>query len=73
LIRNVNTIKESTEALLVTNREVGLEVDPEITEYMVMSCEQNAGQNHIKTANKSFENVAKLEYLFGNDSNELKL
>jgi hypothetical protein len=31
---------------------------------MLMSCYQNAGQNHdMKTANRSFENVAQLKYL----------
>jgi hypothetical protein len=31
---------------------------------MIMSCHQNSGQNqNIKTANESFENVAKLKYL----------
>jgi hypothetical protein len=33
-------------------------------QYMLMSRYQNAGQNHnIKTANRSFENVAKFKYL----------
>jgi len=32
--------------------------------YMVMSCYQNAGQNHnLLTANKSFENMAVFKYL----------
>jgi hypothetical protein len=39
---------------------------------MFMSHEQNAGQNHnIKTANKSFENMAL--QIFGNDNKEKKI
>jgi hypothetical protein len=31
---------------------------------MLLSCHQNAGQNHdIKTGDRSFENVAQLKYL----------
>jgi hypothetical protein len=31
---------------------------------MLLSCHQNAGQNHdMKTANRSFENVAQFKYL----------
>jgi hypothetical protein len=34
------------------------------TKYMVMSCHQNAGQNHnLQTGNKSFENMAEFKYL----------
>jgi hypothetical protein len=44
---NTNTMKENTEALLEANREVGLEVNTEKTEYMVVSCHQNAGQNQF--------------------------
>jgi hypothetical protein len=41
-------------------------VSSEPTKYMLMlmSCHQNAGHNHnIKTANKSFESVARFKYL----------
>jgi hypothetical protein len=39
-------------------KKVGLEVNAEKTKYMLI-CQQNAGQNHnIKTADRSFENVA---------------
>jgi hypothetical protein len=38
--------------------EVGLEVNVEKTKYMLLSCYQNAGQNHdMKTENIYFENV----------------
>jgi hypothetical protein len=55
---SVHAIKKNTEALVVTGREIGLEVNAEKTKYMVMSRNQNAGQNHnIKIDNKSFERV----------------
>jgi hypothetical protein len=39
--------------------EVGLEVNTEKTEYMLLSRHQNAGQNHdTKIGNRCFENVA---------------
>jgi hypothetical protein len=61
---SVHSIKESTEALLVASREIGLEVNAEKTKYMVMSRDQNAGHNHnIKIDNKSFERVKEFKYL----------
>jgi len=55
---NVLTMKKNTEALIVAGKEIGLEVNAEKTKYMVMSREQNTGQNHnIKTDNKFFERV----------------
>jgi hypothetical protein len=48
---NIYTIKKKTEALTGASKEVGLEVNTEETMYILMSCHQNAGQNHnIKTA-----------------------
>jgi hypothetical protein len=34
---NIDTIKKNTEALLDTNKEVGLEVNPEKMKYMLLS------------------------------------
>jgi hypothetical protein len=60
---SVNTTKESTESLLETSMGVGLEINAEKTEYMIMSHHPNSGQNqNIRIANESFENVAKFIY-----------
>jgi len=51
---SAQTIKKHTEALVSTSKETGLDVNAEKTKYMVMSPDQNAGQNHnIKIYNKS--------------------
>jgi sorting nexin-29 len=61
---NIDTINKNTEASLGASREVGLEVNPEKTKYMLMSHSQNIGQKHIiKIGNRSFEDVAKFKYL----------
>jgi hypothetical protein len=61
---NIDTVKESTEALLDTSKEVGLEVNPEKTTYMLMSRSHKVRQKYsIKIANRSFENVAQFRYL----------
>jgi len=53
------TTKTNTETLLDSCKEVGLEVNVEESKFMGMCCHRNVEQRH----NKSFENVAKLEYL----------
>jgi hypothetical protein len=59
---NVDTIKKNTKALLDAIKEVGLEVNPEKSKYMLMSRGQKVGQNpSIKIANRSFEYVAKFK------------
>jgi hypothetical protein len=61
---SVHTIKKNTEALMVARKEIGLEVNVDITKYMIMSRNQNREQNHnIKTDNKSFERVEQFKYL----------
>jgi hypothetical protein len=40
---SVHAIKKNTAALVVTSKEIGLEVTAEKTKYMVMSRDQNAG------------------------------
>jgi hypothetical protein len=48
----------------IDSKEVGLEVNVEKTKYMLLSRDQNAGQNReIKIGNRSFENVSQFKYL----------
>jgi hypothetical protein len=61
---NIDTIQKNTEALLDANKEVGLEVNPQKTKYILRSCCKKAGKRHsIKIANRSFEGVVKFKYL----------
>jgi hypothetical protein len=61
---DIGTIQKNTEALLDTSKEVGLEVNPEKTKYILLSRCKKTGQKHsIKIANMSFEGVVKFEYL----------
>jgi len=57
------TIKKHTEALVLTSKETGIEVNAEKTLYMVTSPDQNAGQNrNIKIYDKSSERVEQFRY-----------
>jgi hypothetical protein len=61
---NIGTVQKKTSALLDASKEVGLEVNPVKSKYMLMSRNQKTGQKHrIKIAHRSFEGVAKLKYL----------
>jgi hypothetical protein len=61
---SIHSIKKNTEVLVVSSKEFGLEVNVEKAKYMVMSHNQNAGQNHnIKLENKFFERVEQFKYL----------
>jgi hypothetical protein len=61
---NINVIKKNTETLSDASKEVGLEVDAEISKCMLLSRHHNIGNIHdIKMANRSFENVALFQYL----------
>jgi hypothetical protein len=61
---NIDTIKKNTETLIDASKEVGLEINVEKTRYMLLSRQQNVGQNRdIRIANRSFENVSQFKYL----------
>jgi coproporphyrinogen III oxidase-like Fe-S oxidoreductase len=59
---NIDTIQRNTKALLDASKEVGREVNPEKTNYMVVSRCQKAGQRQsIKIGNRSFEKRGKVQ------------
>jgi hypothetical protein len=61
---NIVTLKKDTVTVFDASKEVGLEVNVEKTKYMLVSRDQNAGQNReIKLGNRSFENVSQFKYL----------
>jgi hypothetical protein len=60
---NIDTTKKHTETLTDASKEVGINVNSEKTNYMLLSRHQNAGQNHnIKIGDRSFENVVQFKY-----------
>jgi hypothetical protein len=61
---NIGTTEKNTETLTDASWEVGLETNAEKTKYMLLSCQQNAGQNRdTKIGNRSSENVSQFKYL----------
>jgi hypothetical protein len=61
---NIGTIKKNEQILIDASKEVDVEVNTEKTKYILLCHHWNAGQTHnIKTANRSFENMTKLDYL----------
>jgi hypothetical protein len=61
---SIHTIRKNTETLLRASKEIGLEVNAEKSKYVVMSRDQNAGQNgNIQIGTKSFETVEQFKYL----------
>jgi hypothetical protein len=69
--RNIHTIKERTEALLVVFEENELAVRADEAKYVAMSQDQNAGQSQsIKIGNISFQRVEVLKYFRTNLMNE---
>jgi hypothetical protein len=47
-LHRVNTIQRNTKALLYASKEVGLEVNPEKTKYMLVSRCQKAGRTEAE-------------------------
>jgi hypothetical protein len=63
-IGSVYTIGENVEALVVASKEIGLEVNADKTNCMVMSGDQNAeGIHNMKTDKRSLEMVEEFNYL----------
>jgi len=58
---SVPTIDKNTEALVVTSKGIGPEVNADKTKYVVMSRDQKAGRRHnVKINNSSFERMEHL-------------
>jgi hypothetical protein len=63
-LSSVHTVKENAEALVVATKEIGLEVNADKTQYMVMSRDQNAGRSHsMKIDYSSIERVEEFKHL----------
>jgi 4-hydroxy-L-threonine phosphate dehydrogenase PdxA len=62
--RNIHTIKENTEALLVSGQELDLEVSAERTKYMFMPFEQNSVQSHSIMTGKILWKCGKGQILY---------
>jgi hypothetical protein len=61
---NIDTIKKNTGTLIYASKEVGLEINVEKSKYMLLSRQQNVGQNwDKKIANRWFKNVSQFKYL----------
>ena len=60
---SIHTVKKNTEPLVAASKKIGLEVNAEKTEYMVMYWDQNAGRSYnVKTDNSFFEGVEEFKY-----------
>jgi hypothetical protein len=62
---NIGTIMKNAESLIDASKEVGLEMNVDITMFMLLSRHQNVSKNRdIKIVNRSFENVSKFKYSY---------
>jgi hypothetical protein len=69
---NIETRRRNTETLIDASKEIGLEVNIEKTKYMLVSRDQNGGQNHdINIAHRSSENMSQLRYLERTVANQI--
>jgi hypothetical protein len=56
---NIDIINKNIETFIDASKEVGLAVNIEKTKYMLVSRDQNAGENwEMKIGNRSFENAS---------------
>jgi len=61
---SIYTLKENAEALVAATREIGLEVNADKTNYMIMSLDQNAGRFHsVRIENSTFDMLEEFKYL----------
>jgi sorting nexin-29 len=61
---SVHTVKENADTLMVSTKEIGLEVNADKTTYIAMPRDQNAGQSHdLNTDNRSFEKLEEFNHL----------
>jgi len=68
----MRTVQQNTEALAIANKQIGLEVNADNTEYMVMPRDEHAGQNNnITLGNRSFGRAEQLRYLENLIKNEI--
>jgi hypothetical protein len=70
---NIDNIKKNTEILIDTSKEVGLEVNSEKTMYLLLSHNQNAGQNHDIKIAKQILLKRDTDEISGKGSNKSKL
>ena len=62
--RSVYTTTESTDCVVVTSKDIRIEVNVDKTKYMVIPRDQKAGRSHsMKTDNSSFQRVEQFKYL----------
>ena len=61
---NLQTVRENAEIIIKASKDIGLEVNSDMTKYMITSRHQNVIQNqNIVIGKVSFENVEKFKYL----------
>jgi hypothetical protein len=60
---NIDTIKKNTQTVIDASKETGLQVNIQISKYMLLSHYQISGQNlDPKIGNRWLENVAQFRY-----------
>ena len=68
---SVRTIKRNAEAIVVASKEIGLEVNTDKTEYIVMSGDKIAGRSHnMMNDNSTLGSVEQFRYFATHLTNE---